>query len=97
MSGEVIQDSNGIREVANELAGDKKEFDSLTEEFYEAIHKGITATDEGGSVWFGPSAAVFAERVDKKRSTFDDASGNMNDLIENLNAHADAWDQFESR
>lgn len=97
MSGEVRQDSNAIREVANDILGDKKEFDDLTEQFYELIHKGITLTDEGSSVWFGPSASAYAEQVDKKRGTFDDASQNMQDLIDNLNAHADAWDQFETR
>lgn len=93
---EIVQDSESMSRIADELEQDATQFGNIIEEMYALIDNKLGAEDDGQKAWFGPKATVFQQNINNKKVDFENAKKNISTIAQNLQSHADAWNSFEN-
>ncbi len=94
--GSVSQDSEAIREVAEDIKANAKSYKKTYEEIFTLMSEKITEAKAASSAWWGPNAKAFYDEFEKKRIDFENAYKNLSAMASNLEEQANAWDSFEN-
>lgn len=92
---DVMQNSDTMKQVAEELTTAAGEYQTLYTELFELVRTGLGASDDGNKAWFGPNASNFLKNFEAKEDDFTNAHKNITGLASNLDGQAQAWATFE--
>lgn len=95
MDGEVFQNSDEMKALADEINNDSEDLKKEIEEMYELLNNDLGDSDNGNKAWFGPKASQFLSNIVAKQNDFDAQCNNVKKVSANLREQAQAWENFE--